>query len=97
MEFDNLLGGFVDERARRCDIMFPEGETTTFGFDCFAPVFGDDVAVVGDGGLASVGVGGVTNVVGASTRFGGVAGLSVMIFLGAWDGSDGVDCVSELS
>lgn len=78
MELDNLLGGFVAERARRCDIMFPEGETTTFGMDCelvcLAPAFELVVDPVGDTGLISVGVGGVTRVVGASIRFGGVDG-----------------------
>lgn len=79
MEFESLLGGLVAERARRCDIMFPEGETITFGFDCEEPCFVTDfelaVDPVGDAGFASVGVGGVTRVVGVSTRFGGVAGI----------------------
>jgi hypothetical protein len=95
MEFESLLGGFVAERARRCDIIFPEGETTTLGFDCvlvcFVPVFPLAVDPAGDAGLASVGVGGVTNVVGVSTRLGGVAGRRVMILLGAVDGRFGVD------
>lgn len=78
IELDNLLGGFVAERTRRCDIMFPEGDTTTFGFDWDGMCFALDlefVDPVGDEGFASVGVGGVTKVVGASTRFGGVAGI----------------------
>ena len=87
MELDNLLGGFVAERARRCDIMFPEEETTTFGLGCelgcFTPGFELAADSVGDTGFASVGVGGVTKVVGASIKFGGVDGSWVMILLGA--------------
>jgi hypothetical protein len=87
IEFDNLLGGFVAERARRCDIMFPEGETTTLGLDCELACFVADfelfVDSVGDTGFMSVGVGGVTSVVGASIRLGGVDGSWVMILLGA--------------
>jgi hypothetical protein len=30
---ESLLGAFEAERARLCDIMDPEGETTMFGFD----------------------------------------------------------------
>lgn len=92
MALESLLGGFVAERARRCDIMFPEGETTiTLGFDCvwvcFAPAFALEVDRAGDAGaFASVGVGGVTKVVGASPRFGGVAGIWVMILFGALTG-----------
>lgn len=78
MELDSLLGGFVAERARLCDIILPEGETTTFGIDCAGPClppFFTLEAEAGEAGRASVGVGGVTRVVGASTRFGGVAGI----------------------
>lgn len=57
------------DRTRLCDIIFPEGETTTLGFDCeglcLVPIF-ELVDSVGEGSLASVGVGGVTKVVGAS-------------------------------
>jgi hypothetical protein len=98
MELESLLGGFVAERTRLCDIMFPEGDTTTFGFDCdgvcFVPVFEFAVEPVGDGGFASVGVGGVTKVVGASTTFGGVTGVKVMILLGVLATRFGVDCVA---
>lgn len=58
--------------------MFPEGETTTLGFDCVVVCFGvvlELVDSVGEGVRASVGVGGVMNVVGASDKFGGVAGI----------------------
>lgn len=79
IELDSLLGGFVAERARLCDIILPEGETATFEFDCDAlclpPSFALETEVVGDAGLASVGVGGVTKVVGASIKLGGVAGI----------------------
>lgn len=68
------------------------------GFDCeglcFPPFF-ECVDSVGDGAGPSTGVGGVTKVVGASTVFGGVAGIWVMIRLGASDRRDAVDCVSE--
>jgi hypothetical protein len=94
MEFESLLGGFVAERARRCDIMFPEGDTTTLEFDCDEPPLEIVVGLARGAGLASVGVGGVTSVVGASMVFGGVAGICVMIRLGAVNGSEGVECVS---
>jgi hypothetical protein len=102
IEFESLLGGFVEERARRCDIIFPDGETTTLGFDCVAPCFALAfellVELAGDaGGFASVGVGGVTSVVGASARFGGVAGICVIILFGAVEGRFGVDWVSAPS
>jgi hypothetical protein len=77
MELESLLGGLVAERARRCDIMFPEGETVTLGFGCVVvcfPASFELVECVGEAGFPSVGVGGVTNVVGASDKFGGVAG-----------------------
>jgi len=99
IEFDNLLGGFVADRTRLCDIIFPEGEVTILGFECvgvcFALGFELEEGRAGEAGLASVGVGGVTNVVGVSTRFGGVAGVVVMILLGALEGRDEVDCVSS--
>ena len=78
--------------------MFPEEETTTFGLDCeglcFEP-FLECVDSVGEGAGPSTGVGGVTKVVGASTVFGGVAGIWVMIRLGPNDRRDAVDCVSD--
>lgn len=85
------------DRARRCDIMFPEGETTTLGFElvlsCFT-VFLELVDSVGEEGFGSVGVGGVMKVVGASDRLGGVAGSEVTMRFGATDLSEGVDFVS---
>ena len=96
MEFESLLGGFVAERTRRCDIMFPEGDTTTFGFDwdvpCFAPDLKLNVDPVGEG-FPSVGVGGVTNVVGVSPALGGVAGIGICVMMrfGALLGRFGVD------
>lgn len=53
------------------------------------------VGVVGEDGFPSVGVGGVTSVVGASTRFGGVAGIWVMILLGAVDRREVVELVAS--
>lgn len=98
MWLESLLGAFEAERTRLCDIMSPAGETTTLGFDCdglcFVPLFRCKGSVC-DGTGPSTGVGGVTKVVGASTVFGGVAGIWVTIRLGAVDRRDVVDCVSE--
>ena len=96
MELESLLGGFVAERTRLCDIMFPEGETVTLGFDCEVLCFTlslELVENVGEDAFPSVGVGGVMKVVGASARFGGVAGSWVMIRLGAVERREVVDCV----
>jgi hypothetical protein len=60
----------------------------------FVP-FSEWVDLVGDGARASTGVGGVTNVVGASTVLGGVAGSCVMMRLGPSDRREAVDRVSE--
>jgi hypothetical protein len=76
--------------------MFPEGETVTLGFDCedaCFPASFELVEWVGEAGFPSVGVGGVTKVVGASERLGGVAGSWVMIRLGAVDRREAADCV----
>lgn len=40
------------------------------------------IGSAGEGGLGAVGVGGVTRVVGVSCKFGGVAGVVVMILSG---------------
>lgn len=68
----------------------------TFGFDCdvfcFTPS-GELVGRVGETGFPSVGVGGVIKVVGASTRFGSVAGSVVMMRFGVIERRDVVDCV----
>lgn len=96
IEFESLLGGLVAERTRLCDIMLPEGDTVTLGFDCDVPCLIPSLELVekvGEEAFPSVGVGGVMNVVGASERFGGVAGICVMMRLGAVPRSDGVDCV----
>jgi hypothetical protein len=96
MELESLLGGLVAERARRCDIMFPEGETVTLEFGCDVVCLPDSfelVECVGEVGFPSVGVGGVTSVVGACERFGGVAGSWVIMRLGAVDRREVVDCV----
>lgn len=88
MEWESLLGGFVADRARLCDIIFPEGETTTLGFAVCTPFLAFDADPAGEAGFASVGVGGVTSVVGASTKFGGVAGSSVTMSLGVMTGRE---------
>lgn len=96
VECESLLGGLFTDRARLCDIMFPEGETTTLGFDCegvcFVPFF-ELVDSVGETAFASVGVGGVMKVVGASERFGGVAGSCVMMRFGAVERLEGLAVV----
>jgi hypothetical protein len=98
IDWDSLLGGFVAERTRLCDIMFPDGDTVTLGLGCDAFCFAPSlelVECVGETGCPSVGVGGVTNVVGASTRFGGVAGIWVMMRFGAVERRDVVDCAKS--
>lgn len=97
MDWESLLGGLLTDRTRRCEIMFPEGETTTLGFDCEGVCFAaflELVDPVGETSLASVGVGGVMKVVGASDRLGGVAGNCVMILVGATARLDGLADVS---
>lgn len=96
IELESLLGGLVAERTRLCDIMFPDEETVTLGFDCDVPCFAlslELVENVGDVAFPSVGVGGVMKVVGASARFGDVVCRAVMIRLGAVERRDVVDCV----
>jgi hypothetical protein len=78
--------------------MFPDGDTVTFGFDCEVACFDPSLELVecaGDTARPSVGVGGVTKVVGASVRFGGVAGSCVMMRLGAVARREVADCVSD--
>jgi hypothetical protein len=98
MDWDSLLGGLVDERTRLCEIMFPDGDTVTLELGCdvlgAAPSF-ELVESVGETAFPSVGVGGVMNVVGASTRLGGVAGICVMMRLGAVERGDVVDCAKS--
>jgi hypothetical protein len=89
-----LLGGFVAERTRRCDIMFPDWDTVTLGFAGGAPFLVPSLVSEGNAvGIAfpSVGVGGVTSVVGASIRFGVAAGSWVMMRLGAVERRDVAD------
>lgn len=95
MECESLLGALDAERTRLCDIIFPEGETTILGFDCEGLCFESDFNMLGTPALASVGVGGVTKVVGASFRFGGVAGICVMMRFGAIERRELEDCVSS--
>jgi hypothetical protein len=78
--------------------MFPEGDTTTLGLDCeelFVTPFWGLVGSVGETGFASIGVGGVMKVVGASSKSGGAAGSCVlMLGFRALDLSDVSDCVA---
>lgn len=97
-ECDSLLGGLVADRTRLCDIIFPEGDTTTLGFVSVLvrfTVFFELFNSVGEEAFPSVGVGGVMKVVGASDKLGGVAGSEVMMRFGATDLNDGVDFVSS--
>jgi hypothetical protein len=76
--FDSLLGPMLfplandPERMRLCDIMFPDGEVTTFGL--FEIEIGEPEK---RGEAVSVGVGGVFTIAGAafSIVVGGVLGL----------------------
>lgn len=72
--FDNLLGPRVadPDLTRRCDIIFPEGDVTTFGFALAgSELFRSRVFVVKRGELESVGVGGVFTIIGAAVSPGG--------------------------
>lgn len=100
MDCESLLGGFVSDRARRCEIIFPEGETTTFGFeDCEEVCCAPDLEFDDSGGetlIPSVGVGGVMKVVGALDRFDGAASWVVTMRFRAAPLSCGlVDCASS--
>ena len=78
MMFESLLGpsAFESDLTLRCDIMFPDADVTTLGFD----VVGSDAprSLVLDskrGVLESVGVGGVFTIIGAAvSEAGGVRG-----------------------
>ena len=86
------------DRTRLCDIIFPEGDTTTLGFVSVLvrfTVFFELFNSVGEEAFPSVGVGGVMKVVGASDKLGGVAGSEVMMRFGATDLNDGVDFVAS--
>jgi hypothetical protein len=77
---DNLLGPKVadPDRIRRCDIILPEGEVTTFELN---PPTGEDVTLSWNaaGDSASVGVGGVFTITGAVfSSAGGVCGRSLV-------------------
>jgi hypothetical protein len=78
--FDNLLGPNADEvdRTLRCDIMFPEGEVMTFGFDAAGSDDPRSRLFANRGILESVGVGGVFTIIGAVSPSGGVCGLAVV-------------------
>ena len=79
--------------------MFPEGDTTTSGFElagaCFTLLLLEAVDSVGVGSLPSIGVGGVMKVVGASD------GLRLRVFnwvlmrFGCVALSNGLPCVSS--
>lgn len=86
------------DRTRRCDIMFPEGETTMFGSDCVSVGLVSDAEVaewVGEAGFPSVGVGGVMKVTGASSSGDGAAESWVRSRLGAVPLSEVLDCSSS--
>lgn len=72
---DNLLGPILvpdPDLARRCDIILPESDTTTFGF---GPVLADELPRERCEWCESVGVGGVLTMTGApGSEGGGVRG-----------------------
>jgi hypothetical protein len=73
--FESLLG-MVCDCARRCLILSTDDRV--LGDDCFAPGIENRGNVEVEG---SVGVGGVTKVVGVSGRPGGVSGSDVAVFI----------------
>jgi hypothetical protein len=78
--FDNLLGPSAAELdlTRRCDIIFPEGEVTTFAFLAVGSEFTLSRPELNRFSPKSVGVGGVLTIVGALERSlgGGVCGVA---------------------
>lgn len=89
--FESLLGPNVTpepDRLRRCDIMFPEGEVTTFGFVPAPEVgrSGDFDSLLenrGEPKADSVGVGGVFTMIGADLSVdGGVRGVALVSIAG---------------
>jgi len=80
-----LLGPNVDpDLIRRCDIMFPDGDVTTFGFKTGSEEPRSRcVAGENSRGWLSVGVGGVFTIVGAGSPGGGGGGVEgTLVFKG---------------
>lgn len=77
MLLESLLGpsDVVVDLTRRCDIIFPEGDVMTLGFEATEPGVPRSEAV-GKKGVGSVGVGGVLTMTGAESVRGGVCGSS---------------------
>jgi hypothetical protein len=81
--FDNLLGPNgpnADEvdRTLRCEIMFPEGDVMTLGFDDDGSDDPRSRLLAKRGVLESVGVGGVFTIIGAVSPWGGVCGTALV-------------------
>jgi hypothetical protein len=77
---ESLLGpnDVVVDLTRRCDIIFPEGDVMTLGFDATEPGVLRSEADGKRGALGSVGVGGVLTMTGADSGRGGVCGSSAV-------------------
>ena len=75
---ESLLGPkAVDvDFTRRCDIIFPEGDVMTLGFEAAEPGVPRSEADGKRGTLGSVGVGGVFTMIGPESVRGGVCGRS---------------------
>jgi hypothetical protein len=77
---ESLLGpNVVDaDLTRRCDIIFPEGDVMTLGFEAAEPGVPRSEAGGKRGAPESVGVGGVFTMTGAGSVRGGVRGRSTV-------------------
>jgi len=99
--FDNLLGPSAadPDLARLCDIIFPEGDVMTFGFDVTGSDDPRSRRVVKRGTLESVGVGGVFTIIGAVSPGGGVCGAAFVsigwIFVEAVRGRSGEELAED--
>jgi len=71
--FESLLGPNVadPDLIRRCDIIFPVGDTTTLAFEVIGSEVPRSRVVANRGELGSVGVGGVLTIIGAMFSPGG--------------------------
>jgi hypothetical protein len=87
----SLLGpNVVDvDLTRRCDIMFPEGDVMTLGFEAIEPGVPRSDADGKRGTLESVGVGGVFTMSGAVSVRGGVRRSPVVSIGRTWGGVRG--------
>lgn len=97
--FDSLLGPKVadPDRIRLCDIMLPDADVTTLGFEATGSDEPRSRLLGKRGKLASVGVGGVFTMIGAMSPGGGVVG-AVLVLIGcifAVRGRSGEDVIES--